>query len=291
MRFGIVTGMSGAGKSTVLKFLEDINFFCVDNLPPALIPKFAELCYEQGGEIDKVAMGIDIRGGKLFSDLFSVLSTLQGLGYDYEILFLDASEKTLIKRYKESRRSHPLSKKGSIAEGIAKERQMLQEVKNKATYIIETSHILTRELKEQINKIFLENQKFESLIITVCSFGFKYGIPVDSDLVFDVRFLPNPFYIQELKELTGNDAPVSDYVMSFEESNTFLYKLTDMIEFLIPQYIKEGKNQLIISIGCTGGKHRSVTLANALYEKLHEKNHNILLKHNDIEKDVRHKKF
>ena len=291
MRFVIVTGMSGAGKSTVLKFLEDINFFCVDNLPPALIPKFAELCYEQGGEIDKVAMGIDIRGGKLFSDLFSVLSTLQGLGYDYEILFLVASEKTLIKRYKESRRSHPLSKKGSIAEGIAKERQMLQEVKNKATYIIETSHILTRELKEQINKIFLENQKFESLIITVCSFGFKYGIPVDSDLVFDVRFLPNPFYIQELKELTGNDAPVSDYVMSFEESNTFLYKLTDMIEFLIPQYIKEGKNQLIISIGCTGGKHRSVTLANALYEKLHEKNHNILLKHNDIEKDVRHKKF
>ncbi|MEY8321932.1 RNase adapter RapZ [Lachnospiraceae bacterium 46-61] len=291
MRFVIVTGMSGAGKSTVLKFLEDINFFCVDNLPPALIPKFAELCYEQGGEIDKVAMGIDIRGGKLFSDLFSVLSTLQGLGYDYEILFLDASEKTLIKRYKESRRSHPLSKKGSIAEGITKERQMLQEVKNKATYIIETSHILTRELKEQINKIFLENQKFESLIITVCSFGFKYGIPVDSDLVFDVRFLPNPFYIQELKELTGNDAPVSDYVMSFEESNTFLYKLTDMIEFLIPQYIKEGKNQLIISIGCTGGKHRSVTLANALYEKLHQKNHNILLKHNDIEKDVRHKKF
>ena len=291
MRFVIVTGMSGAGKSTVLRFLEDINFFCVDNLPPALIPKFAELCYEQGGEIDKVAMGIDIRGGKLFSDLFSVLSTLQSLGYDYEILFLDASEKILIKRYKESRRSHPLSKGGSIAEGIAKERQMLEDVKKKATYIIETSHILTRELKEQINKIFLENQKFESLIITVCSFGFKYGIPVDSDLVFDVRFLPNPFYIQELKELTGNDAPVSNYVMNFEESNVFLDKLTDMLEFLIPQYIKEGKNQLIISIGCTGGKHRSVTLANALYEKLYEKNHNILLKHNDIEKDVRHKKF
>ncbi|MCI9354242.1 MAG: RNase adapter RapZ [Firmicutes bacterium] len=291
MRFVIVTGMSGAGKSTVLRFLEDINFFCVDNLPPALIPKFAELCYEQGGEIDKVAMGIDIRGGKLFSDLFSVLSELQSFGYDYEILFLDASEKTLIKRYKESRRSHPLSKGGSIAEGIAKERQMLEEVKKKATYIIETSHILTRELKEQINKIFLENQKFESLIITVCSFGFKYGIPVDSDLVFDVRFLPNPFYIQELKELTGNDAPVYDYIMNFEESNIFLEKLTDMLEFLIPQYIKEGKNQLIISIGCTGGKHRSVTLANALYKKLYEKNHNILLKHNDIEKDVRHKKF
>ena len=282
--------MSGAGKSTVLKFLEDINFFCVGNLPPALIPKFAELCYEQGGEIDKVAMGIDIRGGKLFSDLFSVLSSLQEFGYDYEILFLDASEKTLIKRYKETRRSHPLSKGGAIADGIAKERKMLEEVKKKATYIIDTSNILTRELKEQINRIFLENQKFESLIITVCSFGFKYGIPVDSDLVFDVRFLPNPFYIQELKEQTGNDSAVFNYVMGFEESNIFLDKLTDMLEFLIPQYIKEGKNQLIISIGCTGGKHRSVTLANALHERLSKKNHNILLKHNDIEKDVRYKK-
>ena len=291
MRFVIVTGMSGAGKSTVLKFLEDINFFCVDNLPPALLPKFAELCYEQGGEIDKVAMGIDIRGGRLFSDLFSVLSSLQEFGYDYEILFLEASEKTLIKRYKETRRSHPLSKGGAIADGIAKERQMLEEVKKKATYIIDTSNILTRELKEQIKRIFLENQKFESLIITVCSFGFKYGIPVDSDLVFDVRFLPNPFYIQELKEQTGNDSAVFDYVMGFEESNIFLDKLTDMLEFLIPEYIKEGKNQLIISIGCTGGKHRSVTLANALHERLSQKNHNILLKHNDIEKDVRYKKM
>jgi len=290
MRFVIVTGMSGAGKSTVLKFLEDINFFCVDNLPPALIPKFAEICFEQGGEIDKVAMGVDIRGGKLFSDLFSVLSQLQKEGYDYEILFLDASDTTLIKRYKETRRSHPLSKGGAIVEGIEEEREMLEDVKEKATYIIDTSHILTRELKEQINRIFVKNLKFESLIITVCSFGFKYGIPIDSDLVFDVRFLPNPFYIQELKELTGNDSPVSDYVMEFEESRVFLTKLTDMLEFLIPKYIKEGKNQLIISIGCTGGKHRSVTLANALYEELKSKNHNLLLKHNDIEKDSRHKR-
>ncbi len=290
MRFVIVTGMSGAGKSTVLKFLEDINFFCVDNLPPALIPKFAELCFEQGGEIDKVAMGVDIRGGKLFSDLFSVLSKLQAEGYDYEILFLDASDTTLIKRYKETRRTHPLSKGGAIAEGIAQERGMLENVKERATYIIDTSHILTRELKEQINRIFVENQKFESLIITVCSFGFKYGIPIDSDLVFDVRFLPNPFYLQELKELTGNDVPVYDYVMGFEESKIFLKKLTDLVEFLIPQYIKEGKNQLIISIGCTGGKHRSVTLANALYQELKHKNHNLLLKHNDIEKDSRHKR-
>ncbi len=290
MRFVIVTGMSGAGKSTVLKFLEDINFFCVDNIPPALIPKFAELCFEQDGEIDKVAMGIDIRGGKLFADLFSVLSHLQEEGYDYEIVFLDASDNILIKRYKETRRNHPLSKDGSLAEGIAMERSMLENVKSKSTYIIDTSNILTRELKEQINHIFVENKNFESLIITVNSFGFKYGIPMDSDLVFDVRFLPNPFYIQELKELTGNDTQVSDYVMNFKESNIFLDKLSDMIEFLIPQYITEGKNQLIISIGCTGGKHRSVTLANALYRRLKEQNHNTLIKHIDIEKDARHKK-
>ncbi|MBO8434088.1 MAG: RNase adapter RapZ [Tyzzerella sp.] len=290
MRFVIVTGMSGAGKSTVLKFFEDMNFFCVDNLPPALIPKFAELCFEQGGEIDKVAMGIDIRGGRLFTDLFDTISSLNERGYDFEILFLDASDTTLIKRYKETRRTHPLSKGGSIEEGIEKEREILEDVKKKATYIIDTSNILVRELKEQLKSIFVENKKFESLIITVCSFGFKYGIPIDSDLVFDVRFLPNPFYIQELKELTGNDKPVSDYVMSFDESKIFLDKLTDMIKFLIPQYIKEGKNQLVISIGCTGGKHRSVTLANALYGKLKEDGHSILLKHNDIEKDSRYKK-
>lgn len=290
MRFVIVTGMSGAGKSTVLKFFEDMSFFCVDNLPPALIPKFAELCFEQDGEIDKVAMGIDIRGGKLFTDLFKTLSSLKEGGYDFEILFLDASDTTLIKRYKETRRTHPLSKGGSIEEGIKKEREILQDVKKNATYIIDTSNILVRELKEQINHIFVDNKKFESLIITVGSFGFKYGIPIDSDLVFDVRFLPNPFYIQELKELTGNDAPVYDYVMSFEESNIFLDKLTDMIKFLIPQYIKEGKNQLVISIGCTGGKHRSVTLANALYKNLKEDGHSIILKHSDIEKDSRHKK-
>lgn len=290
MRFVIVTGMSGAGKTSVLKFLEDINFFCVDNLPPALLPKFAELCYEQEGEIERVAMGIDIRGGRLFNDLFEVLSDLQEKGYEYEILFLDASDEVLIKRYKETRRSHPLSRNGSIQEGILKEREMLRDVKTKATYIIDTSQALTRQLKEQINGIFVENKKHENLVITIQSFGFKYGIPTDSDLVFDVRFLPNPFYIQELKELTGNDEPVSGYVMQFEESQTFLQKLVDMVEFLIPLYIKEGKNNLVISIGCTGGKHRSVTLANALYAALGQDRHTLLLQHHDIEKDARHKK-
>lgn len=290
MRFVIVTGMSGAGKTSVLKFLEDINFFCVDNLPPTLLPKLAELCYEQEGEIERVAMGIDIRGGKLFNDLFQVLSNLQEKGYEYEILFLDASNEVLIKRFKESRRNHPLSRNGSIEEGIRKEREILKDVKARATYIIDTSQILTRQLKEQINRIFVENQSYENLFITIRSFGFKYGIPADSDLVFDVRFLPNPFYIQELKEMTGNDAPVSDYVMSFEESKIFLKKLVDMVEFLIPLYIKEGKNNLVISIGCTGGKHRSVTLANALYAALDKDKHTLLLKHHDIEKDARHKK-
>ena len=226
----------------------------------------------------------------MLNDFFEVLSERQERGYEYEILFLEASEQVLMKRYKETRRSHPLSRGGSIGEGIQMEREMLKEVKKKATYIIDTSSTLTRELKEQINGIFLENHAFESLVVTVCSFGFKYGIPVDSDLVFDVRFLPNPFYIQELKELTGNDKPVSDYVMSFEESRVFLGKLVDMVEFLIPHYIKEGKSNLIISIGCTGGKHRSVTLANALYAALKEAQHTMLLKHNDIEKDARNKR-
>jgi len=289
MKFVIVTGMSGAGKTTVLKFFEDINYFCADNLPPALLLKFAEL-FKQGGEIDKVALGIDIRGGRLFSDLFEGLSQLTEHGYEYEILFLDASDKSLIKRFKETRRSHPLSRDGSIEEGIIKERELLEDVKKNATYIVDTSNILTRELKETINRIFVLDESFNSLMITISSFGFKYGIPGDSDLVFDVRFLPNPFYITELKDLTGNDAPVYDYVMSFEESRVFLDKLVDMVEYLIPLYVKEGKNQLVINIGCTGGKHRSVTLANALYKELENKELSIRLKHNDIEKDARHRK-
>ena len=289
MKFVIVTGMSGAGKTTVLKFLEDINYFCADNLPPALLLKFAEL-FEQGTEIDKVALGIDIRGGKLFEDFFQGLSQLTENGYDYEILFLDASDECLIKRFKETRRSHPLSKGGSIAEGIQKERAILEQVKKRADYIIDTSNILTRELKEKINDIFVLHEAFDSLMITVGSFGFKYGIPMDSDLVFDVRFLPNPFYIPELKELTGNDAPVNDYVMGFEESRVFLNKLLDLLEFLIPKYIKEGKNSLVISIGCTGGKHRSVTIANQLYLALKQKGHSVRLRHDDMEKELKRKK-
>jgi len=290
MKLLIVTGMSGAGKSTVLKFLEDYNFFCIDNLPPALMMKFAELCYEKGWEIEKVAVGIDIRGGKLFDDFFNALEELKANGYDNKILFLDASDNVLVKRYKETRRLHPLSKGDTILAGITKERELLEDIKGKSDYIIDTSNILTRELKEQIKKIFIDNMDFENLMITVNSFGYKYGIPMDSDLVFDVRFLPNPFYIAELKEFTGNDDPVYNYVMGFEESNQFLEKIVSLLEFLIPYYIREGKNQLVISIGCTGGKHRSVTLAKALGNELIRTGHSVIINHNDIEKDKKNKK-
>ena len=283
----IVTGMSGAGKTSVLKFLEDINFFCVDNIPPALLPKFAELCYEQEGEIERVAMGIDIRGGKLFNDLFEVLSDLQHKGYEYEILFLDASDDVLIKRYKETRRSHPLSKNGSIQEGIQKEREILKDVKRKETYIIDTSQILTRQLKEQINRIFVENQSYENLMITVQSFGFKYGIPADSDLVFDVRFLPNPYYIPTLKPLTGNDPAVYDYVMAAPQAKEFQRQLFEMVKFLIPNYIAEGKNQIVISIGCTGGKHRSVSMVRALESQMKSLPYTVKMEHRDIERDAK----
>lgn len=287
MNFTIVTGMSGAGKSTVLKMLEDIGYFCVDNLPPALIGKFAEICFSPDSGINKVALGIDIRGGKLFSELFRELDSMENRGDKYNIIFLDSSDEILIKRYKETRRKHPLMESGRIQDGIAKEREVLKEAKDKARYIIDTSNLLTRDLKSEVLKIFLEGKKYENLIITIISFGFKYGIPVDSDLVFDVRFIPNPFYITDLKDKTGEDKEIQDYVMSWDVSNVFLHKLEDMVNFLIPNYIHEGKNQLVISIGCTGGKHRSVSLANKLYEALSVKEYSVNLHHRDISKDIR----
>ncbi|MFP4698192.1 MAG: RNase adapter RapZ [Eubacteriales bacterium] len=287
MRFVIVTGMSGAGKSTALKMLEDVGFFCVDNLPIALIKKFAELCSNTDSGINKVALGIDIRSGNLFNELFEDLTEIEVSGLPYEVLFLDATNEILVKRYKETRRKHPLVEEGRIHEGILKEREILKYAKEKANYIIDTSNLLTRELKSELNKIYLEGKKYSSLFITILSFGFKYGIPSDTDLVFDVRFIPNPYYITELKAKSGNDEKVQDYVMKWEVAQKFIDKLEDMIDFLIPNYIQEGKNQLVISIGCTGGKHRSVTLANELYKRLLNQEYSIKITHRDVDKDAK----
>ena len=287
MRFVIVTGMSGAGRSTALRALEDAGYFCVDNLPISLIEKFSELIYPGNTEVTKVALGIDIRSGKAFNELAATLEELTVAGVNYEILFLDSSDEVLVKRYKETRRTHPLAQNGRVADGIQEERKRLEFLKKQADYIIDTSNLLTRELKQELDKIFVQNKNFKNLVITVLSFGFKYGIPTDSDLVFDVRFLPNPYYYEELRKLSGNDKPVQDFVMGFEVSHRFLDKLIDMIQFLIPNYVLEGKNQLVISIGCTGGKHRSVTLANKLYERLRENtDYAVRIEHRDIEKDA-----
>ncbi len=287
MRFVIVTGMSGAGKSTALKMLEDMGYFCVDNLPIPLLTRFVEMFSEPEEEVKKIALGIDVRGGQDFTGLKEVLDDLDSREIEYEILFLDASDDVLIKRYKETRRKHPLSGSGRVDTGIAIEREKIMFLKMRATYILDTSKLLTRELKLELEKIFVKGHSFCSLYITVMSFGFKYGIPQDSDLVFDVRFLPNPYYIDSLKEKTGNDPEVQDYVMENDKSRVFLKKLEDMVEFLIPNYILEGKNQLVIAIGCTGGKHRSVTLANALYQILDKKeNYGVRIEHRDIGKDA-----
>lgn len=282
MRFVVVTGMSGGGKLTAIRFLEDMGYYCVDNLPVRLIDPFMELVSAPGSDIDKVVLGLDVRADKSFDNVEQVLAALRKKGYKYEILFMDASDEVLIKRYKETRRQHPVCPSGRVEEGIARERKILEQIKSDADYVIDTSGLLTRVLKEELIRIFVKNEDYNSLMISVMSFGFKNGIPADADLVFDVRFLPNPFYVESLKKLTGNDAPVKDFVMSFPEAGQFMDKLVDMITFLIPGYVKEGKNQLVIGIGCTGGQHRSVTIANALAERLRGGDYGINLYHRDI---------
>ena len=288
MRFVIVTGVSGAGKTAALKMLEDANYFCVDNLPIPLLEKFASLMPEIHGEdVQNVALGIDARSGRSLDELEVVLDRMKKAGYDFEILFLDAQDSVLVKRYKETRRSHPLAMGGRVDDGIRLEREKMRFLKERADYIIDTSHLLTRELKQEIDRIFVDNQEFCNMMISVLSFGFKYGIPADADLVFDVRFLPNPYYIEELRAKTGNEAEVRDYVMKSDKAQEFFRQLSQMMDFLIPNYILEGKNQLVVAVGCTGGKHRSVTLANALYQYLEvRENYGIRIEHRDIEKDA-----
>ena len=288
MKFVILTGMSGAGKSTAIKMMEDIGFYCVDNLPIALLEKFVELSnLQQNTELQKVAVGIDIRNGQALTELRDTLNRIKAAGVHCEILFLDAEDSVLVKRYKETRRNHPLSGNARVDKGIEEERKQMAFLKERADYIIDTSRLLTRELKTELDKIFVQNQDYKNLFITVLSFGFKYGIPADSDLVFDVRFLPNPYYVEGLRAKTGNDKEIQDYVFQFQEARVFVEKLEDMLNFLIPNYITEGKNQLVIAVGCTGGKHRSVTLANELYRRLSvKKEYGVKIEHRDIGKDA-----
>ena len=291
MRFVIVTGMSGAGKSTVLNALEDAGYFCVDNLPIKLLSKFAQLCVEAGeNEHRHYAVGVDIRDEKAFGRLAGALHEVEQIGASYEILFLDAADDVLIKRYKETRRSHPLSRMGRIEDGIAEERRKMDFLRERADYIIDTSLLLVRDLKQEIARIFVDEAEYRDLFITVLSFGFKYGIPQDSDLVFDVRFAPNPYYIEELRGKTGLDPEIASYLRQFSEVREFEDKLTDMVRFLIPHYIKEGKNQLVISLGCTGGRHRSVMMAQSLYERLLSGHgYGIRVEHRDLNEDPRRK--
>ena len=282
MRFVIVTGMSGSGKSTALKMLEDAGYYCVDNLPVTLIEKFMELLALPNNEIEKVALGLDVRA-EAFEDVAHILEALRIKGYQFEILFMNATDETLIKRYKESRRLHPVDPDGRIEDGVAKERILLEEIRKQADYVIDTSGLLTRELKAELDRIFVDGEEYNNLMVNIMSFGFKHGIPADVDLVFDVRFLPNPYYVDELKTQTGNDKPVQDFVMACEESHIFLNKLADMLHFLIPNYVKEGKYRLVVAIGCTGGKHRSVTLANELYQRMkNQGDYGMTIYHRDI---------
>ena len=285
MEFIIVSGMSGAGKSTALNMLEDMGFFCVDNLPVALLPSFGQIAFDRKVEVNQVAVTVDIRNGDQLQGLTNQLAVLYELGIKYEILFLDADEKTLVKRYKETRRTHPLAREDRIETGIQRERTMVSFIREKADYIIDTTSLLTRELKQELEKIYVNEEHYSNFIVTILSFGFKYGIPADADLVFDVRFLPNPYYDPELRPMTGNDLAIQQYVTRSGDARIFLDKLEDMLGFLIPHYIDEGKYHLVVGIGCTGGKHRSVTIANGIYKRLKNLPYSVRIEHRDIEND------
>ncbi|EQE97757.1 P-loop ATPase family protein [Clostridioides difficile CD129] len=281
MKFVIVTGLSGSGKRETMRALEDMGFYCVDNLPPALITKFAELCYQPNSSIDKVALGIDIRGRKFFEALHESLNYLEKENYEYEMVYLDCNDDVLLKRYKMTRRNHPLAKDMQIPEGIKMERKIMEPLKELSTCIIDTTNMKPKDLKEEIKKIYSSGEDNPNLTISVVSFGFKHGILADADLVFDVRFLPNPYYVEELRAKTGDDKEVRDYVMNSKISEEFYVKLLDMIHFLVPQYIEEGKQHLVIGVGCTGGRHRSVTITNLIAEDLSNKGYRVVKKHRD----------
>ncbi|SJZ41695.1 RNase adapter RapZ [Selenihalanaerobacter shriftii] len=286
IEFVIITGMSGAGKTETIRIFEDLGFFCVDNLPPALISKFAELCLQSEGKVDKIALVIDIRGRDFFNALFEELAALEEESIDYQILFLEASTDALIRRFKETRRRHPLAEEGRILDAIKLEREKLERLRGSADKIIDTSQLTIKELKKELKANFTRIELNDKINISIISFGFKYGMPMDSDLMFDVRFLPNPHYVKSLRALTGNDKEVQDYILKWPVAKSFKDKFFDLIDFLVPQYIKEGKTHLAIAIGCTGGKHRSVTFTNKLSDFLKNKQYHVIIEHRDIDKDI-----
>ncbi|WP_378951773.1 RNase adapter RapZ [Pelosinus sp. sgz500959] len=286
VRLVIITGMSGAGKTQVVRTLEDLGYFCVDNLPPMLIPKFAELCSQSAGRVNKIALVVDIRGREFFDTLMQTLEELEKNGHRYEMLFLEASDETLIRRYKETRRRHPMAPHGRISEGIARERERVDQVRGRATKIVDTSELTTSGLREKITSLFASDHECQRMNITVVSFGFKYGIPLDADMVFDVRFLPNPFYVESLRRKSGMVAEVGEYIWKWPITQQFMAKITEFVDFLVPNYITEGKSQLIIAIGCTGGMHRSVFVASKIHESLKYKGYKVNLDHRDVKKNV-----
>ena len=284
MEFIIVSGLSGAGKSTVISILEDSGFFCVDNLPPVLIPKFAELCLAGTGAYERVAMVCDIRGGQTFDALFDSLDALKEMQFDYKILFVEADTETIIKRYKETRRAHPLMTGDmTLTEAVEEERRAMEPVRARAAYIIKTTALSTKKLRDEVLSLFAPNrEKKEEMSISVTSFGFKYGIPMEADMVFDVRFLPNPFYVDELRPMCGLDAPVRDYIFQYQETEEFMGHLERLMTFLLPRFVEEGKSALVIAVGCTGGRHRSVAVTRALAQTIRKLGYNAGENHRDM---------
>ena len=283
MQFTIVTGMSGSGKTRVIRYLEDMGYFCIDNMPPALIPKFAEMISSANGKFTNAALVIDTRVGDIAGELIDQISILKKNGFSVRMLFLNADDATLVKRYKETRRSHPINNPEGLLASIKQERKMLKKLLSYADYVIDTSGLSNNDLMNELREIYASKDG-HSIKINVMAFGFKYGMPVDADLVYDVRCFPNPFYIEELKHKTGNDKEVQDYVMSFQSAQTFMEKLCDMMKFMVPLYDEEGKISLTVAIGCTGGKHRSVTMANILADYLLGLGYDVEKNFRDIDK-------
>lgn len=281
----IITGLSGAGKSNAMRVFEDLGYFCVDNLPPALLPKFAELCLQSHGGVRRAALAIDVRGGEFFDDLFAALSQLEEMGFEYEIVFLDASDDVLVRRFEETRRKHPLAQLGGVLEGIQAERQRLQTVKEQAHKIIDTSTLTVRDLRTELLDAYVRGRRADTITVSLVSFGYKYGIPLDADLVFDVRFLPNPHYHESLRPLPGISEEVRQFVLGQDATKEFMTRLTQMMDYLLPQFVAEGKAHLTVAMGCTGGKHRSVVLVDELAAHMLAKGYRVSVRHRDVGKE------